>query len=199
MTPRIRLANQSDGPRLAAIYAPAVVGSTLSVEPTAPDGAEMGRRILETTAKLPWLVAETDTVLGYAYARPHRIVASYAWSVEVAIYIAPEAQRRGVARALYASLFAILKLQGYQNAHAGITVPNVPSRTLHESIGFQLIGTYRRVAFKDGRWLDLEWFAFALGSHPPDPVLPKPLPEVIGTPEFDRAFRAQGAPYPHGV
>jgi phosphinothricin acetyltransferase len=148
----------------------------------------MGRRVLETTAKFPWLVAETDTVLGYAYARAHRIVASYAWSVEVAIYIAPEAQRRGVARALYASLFAVLRLQGYQNAYAGITVPNAPSRALHEAIGFQLVGTYRRVACKNGRWLDLEWFALALGSHPPDPKHPKPLPEVVGTPEFERAL-----------
>jgi len=150
----------------------------------------MSRRVLETTAQRPWLVAETDTVLGYVYAGAHRVRASYAWSVEVSIYTAPEAHRRGVGRALYTSLFAILGLQGFQNAYAGITVPNPPSRAFHEVMGFRLVGTYPQVAFKDGRWLDLEWFGRSLGSHPSNPPAPRPLPEIVRTPEFERALLA---------
>jgi L-amino acid N-acyltransferase YncA len=177
----IRLATPSDGARLAEIYRPAVVNSTLSVEPTAPDGTEMTRRVLDTLALRPWLVAESDAVLGYAYAGPHRVRASYAWSVEVSIYADPVRHRRGVGRALYTSLFAILRLQGYQNAYAGLTVPNPPSRAFHQDMGFRLVGTYPQVAYKDGRWLDLEWFGLALGPHPVDPPLPRPLPQLFGT------------------
>src|SRR5512143_4314084 len=136
----IRLATASDGQRLAEIYRPAVVDSTLSVEPVAPDAAEMPRRVLETLTVRPWLVAETDAVLGYAYAGPHRVRASYAWSVEVSIYADPARHRRGVGRALYTSLLAILRLQGYQNAYAGLTIPNPPSRALHQAMGFLLVG-----------------------------------------------------------
>lgn len=186
----IRLATPADGPRLADIYRPAVVGSTLSVEPIAPDGLEIARRVGDTLTQRPWLVAEADTVLGYAYASPHRVRASYAWSVEVSIYTDPAHHRRGVGRALYTSLFAILRLQGYQNAYAGLTVPNPPSRALHEAMGFRLVGTYAQVAYKDGRWLDLEWFALALGSHPHDPPQPSPLPELLGTEAFARALQA---------
>jgi phosphinothricin acetyltransferase len=185
---RIRLATAEDGPRLADIYRPAVVGSTLSVEPVAPDGAEMGRRVQETTRHKPWLVAEADTVLGYAYAGPHRVRASYAWSVEVSIYTDLGAHRRGIGRALYASLFAILRLQGFQNAYAGITVPNPPSRAFHQAHGFQLLGTYPKVACKDGRWLDLEWFGLALGPHPARPDPPRPLPDLLGSDAYERAL-----------
>lgn len=187
---RIRLAVSSDASRLADIYRPAVVGSTLSVEPTAPDGPEMARRISDTLTQRPWLVAETDTVLGYAYASPHRIRASYAWSVEVSIYTDATRHRQGVGRALYTSLLSILRLQGYQNAYAGLTVPNPPSRAFHEKMGFRLIAVYPQVACKDGRWLDLEWFGLALGSHPINPPAPRSLAEVVGTESFAKALQA---------
>jgi phosphinothricin acetyltransferase len=184
----IRLARPSDGPRLAAIYHPAVVGSTQSVEGTPPDGAEMSRRVAEITLMRPWLVAEAESVLGYAYAGPHRPRSGYAWSVEVSIYTAPDAQRRGIGRALYSSLFAVLSLQGFQNAYAGITVVNPQSRAFHEAMGFEYIGTFRQVTFKDGAWLDLDWFGRSLGSHPPDPAPPRPLPELVGTRELEQAL-----------
>jgi phosphinothricin acetyltransferase len=150
----------------------------------------MARRVVDTLRQRPWLVAEGETMLGYAYAGPHRVRASYAWSVEVSIYTDPARHRRGVGRALYTSLFAILRLQGYQNAYAGLTVPNPPSRAFHEAMGFRLVGTYPRVAYKDGRWLDLEWFGLALGSHPQDPAAPRPLPDLLGTPALAQALRA---------
>ena len=189
-TMRIRLAVPSDGPRLAAIYEPAVVGSTLSIELTAPDGAEMSRRVVETTAQRPWLVAEAESILGYAYASPHRVRLAYAWSVEVSIYTAHEAHRRGLGRALYTSLFAVLRLQGFQNAFAGVTVPNPASSAFHEAMGFELIGTYRRVGFKDGRWLDTRWYGRSLGDHPPDPAPPRALPDLVSSLAFEEALQA---------
>ena len=187
---RIRLATPTDGPRLAAIYAPAVVGSTLSVELTAPDGAEMSRRVTDTLMHRPWLVVEADAVLGFAYASQHRVRPAYAWSVEVTIYTATDAHRQGLGRALYTSLFAILGLQGFQNAYAGITVPNLPSSRFHEAMGFELVGTYRRVAFKLGRWIDVGWYARSLGQYPADPGPPRPLPDILQSPGFEAALQA---------
>jgi len=187
---RLRLAVPGDGPRLAAIYEPAVVGSTLSVELTAPDAAEMSRRVTETLLHRPWLVAEADSVLGFAYASQHRARPAYAWSVEVTIYTATDAHRRGLGRALYTSLFAILRLQGFQNAYAGVTVPNLPSSKFHEAMGFELVGTYRRVAFKLGRWIDVSWYARSLGQHSAEPAPPRLLPDVLHSPEFEAALQA---------
>lgn len=200
-TTRVREAGPSDEnadspgdserwPAAGAIYEPAVVESTLSLELTAPNGAEMGRRVAEITARLPRLVAEADTVLGYACASPHRVRSAYAWCVEVSIYTAPEAHRQGIGRALYTSLFSVLRLQGFQNAYAVVTVPNPVSNAFHEAMGFAFIATYPRVGYKLGRWFDTRWYGRALGQHPLDPPAPQSLPELLGSPALEEALRA---------
>ena len=44
---------------------------------------------------------------------------------------------------------------------AGIDAENVTSISLHESLGFKVVGHFREVGFKFGRWLDLEVHAAA--------------------------------------
>ena len=76
-------------------------------------------------------------------------------------------------RALYTSLFTLLRLQGFYAAHASVTLPNEASVGLHESLGFRPVGVYPRVGFKDGRWYDVGWWQLALRdrSEEPGPTL----------------------------
>ena len=184
---RIRLARPDDGERVAAIYRPAVVERATSFELDPPSGAEMAERITRTLARTPWLVAELPevpgTVIGYVYASAHRDRAAYQWSVDVAAYVDAAAHRRGVGRALYVALFAALRLQGFVNAYAGITLPNPASEALHRALGFEPVGIYRRVGYKLGAWHDVAWFALTLGEHASPPAIPKPLAEVRGAVE----------------
>ena len=175
----IRLASAADGHRLAEIYAPAVIGQSISFEVDAPDGAEMARRVENVCARTPWLVCErAGAVLGYAYASPYRERLAYQWSVEVSAYVAPEAHRCGVARALYTSLFAMLEVQGYRNAYAGVALPNEASVALHTAVGFTLVGVYHEVGYKLGAWHDVAWFERALAPHSVNPPPPRLLPEL---------------------
>ena len=188
---RIRLAEASDGPRVAEIYRPAVVSFATSFEVDPPDGSEMARRIGAVTQRTPWLVGEEDgAVLGYAYAGTHRERAAYSWSVEVSAYVDPSALRSGLGRRLYERLFAILTLQGFQNAYAGITLPNPASVGFHEALGFSMVGTYRRIGYKNGAWHDVRWYERSLGTHAPNPSPPRPLPEVAREPSFANALAA---------
>src|SRR3954468_22101831 len=133
----IRLARPDDGAGIAAIYRPAVVDAATSFEIEPPDAEEMARRIAKLAGRTPWLVGERDgDLIGYAYAGPHRERAAYQWSVEVSAYVDAATQRSGVARMLYTSLFALLVLQGYRNAYAGITLPNTASEGFHRALGF---------------------------------------------------------------
>jgi L-amino acid N-acyltransferase YncA len=179
MPTAIRLATPDDAPALAAIYAPVVADTVISFELEPPDAAEMARRVERTLARTPWLVcALGGDVLGYAYAGPHRERAAYRWSVDVSAYVHAEARRRGVARALYASLFAALAVQGYRNAYAGVTVPNAASEALHRAAGFTPVGVYRGVGYKLGAWHDVLWLERALAPRVADPPAPAPLPAV---------------------
>lgn len=165
-----------DADACAAIYAPSVTGSAASFEEEPPDGAEMGRRIAHISERYPWLVAESEgTVIGYAYASPHRERAAYRWSVDAAVYVGEGHRGRGVGRALYQALFERLARQGLRTVCAGITLPNAASVALHESCGFRPIGVYRNIGFKAGRWHDVGWWQLDLapGSDGP-PVEPGP-------------------------
>ena len=182
---RIRLASPADGEALALIYRPAVVDVATSFELEPPGGEEMGRRVSALIARLPWLIAERNgDVAGYAYASPHRERAAYRWCAEVSAYVAPGAQRGGVGWSLYSALFDILALQRYRNAYAGITLPNEASERFHERMGFTLVGVFRRIGYKFGRWHDVAWYERELATRGADPAPPRPLDELVSAGEI---------------
>jgi phosphinothricin acetyltransferase len=171
----IRRVELADAPAIREIYAPFVSDSATSFELVVPDLAEIGRRIEAQRDRYPWLVFERGRrILGYAYASSHRARWAYQWSVEVSVYVHPEAHRYGVGRALYTALFGLLRRQGYVNAYAGITLPNPSSVGLHESLGFVPIGVFQRIGFKFDRWHDVAWQHLPLVETPQSVSEPRP-------------------------
>ena len=187
----IRLAGSGDAAAVAAIYAPYVTAASTSFEYAPPDAAEMAARIASTLTFTPYLVLESGgEILGFAYASKHRERAAYQWSVDVSVYVHDRAHRRGVGRALYQSLFALLSLQGFYTAHAGITLPNPASVGLHEALGFRLVGVYRAVGFKRGAWHDVGWWQLPLRERTGAPDPPRSLGEAQRDPAWERAMAA---------
>ena len=165
----VRVARPDDGDAVASIYAPYVSETAISFEEQPPSGVEMTSRIAATLPTHPFLVfEESGRVLGYAYGAVHVARASYRWSANVSVYIANDAHRRGIGRALYDHLLSTLARQGFHALFAGITLPNAKSVGLHEAMGFIHLGTYREVGFKFGRWHDVGWWRLGIGDRLPD-------------------------------
>ena len=78
--------------------------------------------------------------------------------MSTAIYISRDHHRRGAGRALYTTLFALLRALGYRQATAGITLPNPASVGLHAAFGFAPVGVYRQIGYKMGEWHDVGWY-----------------------------------------
>jgi L-amino acid N-acyltransferase YncA len=184
----VRLADpEVDAAVVAEIYRPSVEGSVTSFELVAPDAREMARRIRDVLPRMPWLVAVApaaagDLIVGYAYATKHRQRPAYRWSVETSVYVREGWQGRGVGRALYDALFAVLRLQGFANAFAGVTLPNAPSVALHAAMGMRPVGVYERSGWKLGAWHDTAWFGLRLAEPPltvdGEPAEPRTLEEL---------------------
>jgi phosphinothricin acetyltransferase len=182
MAAQIRFAQPLDAAGILAIYAPYCESTTVSFEVVAPSLDEMQQRITRISPNYPWLVAEVDgQIAGYVYASRHRERAAYRWAVDVAVYIAPQYQRCGVGRALYRTLFELLREQGYFKAFAGVTLPNAGSVGLHESLGFVPAATFRGVGYKNGRWLDVGWWQLELRPEQQDPTDPRPFDSIRGS------------------
>ncbi|MBN9599508.1 MAG: N-acetyltransferase [Afipia sp.] len=163
----IRPATPADIPAITAIYGFEVREKTASFELTAPDEAEMQRRLAALAGGgFPYLVAEADgRVAGYAYAGPYRPRPAYRYTVENSVYLDPAFYRRGIGSALLAELIAQCTARGFRQMIAVIgDSANAASIGLHKRAGFAMIGIHPDVGFKFGRWLDSVQMQLALGE-----------------------------------
>lgn len=187
----IRVATMKDAPAIRAIYAPFVESTPISFEVEPPSTREMRARIERTLDQYPWLVCETadDEVIGYAAASELRATPPYIWTVELSAYVRPDAQQAGVGTALYTSLLETLEEQGYYNVYAVVTLPNPASVRLHKQMGFDPVGTFPTVGYKQGEWHDIQWWYRQLTDPPSDPDPPQPLSSLRETSELRQALQ----------
>jgi L-amino acid N-acyltransferase YncA len=163
----LRAATVADIAAIAAIYRPAVLTGTASFELEPPDEAEMLRRFMAIAEEgYPYFVAEIDgRVVGYAYAGAYRTRPAYRFTVENSVYIAPEAQGRGVGALLLKALIEAATAKVYRLMVAVIgDSRNYASITLHRSAGFTFCGIIHSVGYKFGRWLDSVIMELPLGE-----------------------------------
>lgn len=179
----IRAAEPEDAAAIAAIYAPFVIGGTVSFETEAPDTRQMRARMAASNGLYPWLVAtngdpDRGGVLAYAYAAQFRDRPAYRYVVETSIYVAGSMQGQGAGRLLYEALIDTLRAQGFTQAIGAIALPNDGSIKLHESVGFRRAGVYREVGYKQGQWIDVGFWQCELNESVVPPVEPRPFSDV---------------------
>ncbi|GAB2484818.1 GNAT family N-acetyltransferase [Jatrophihabitans fulvus] len=169
----IRDATVDDAAACAAVYAPYVRDTPITFELDAPDADEFARRITAAQRRWAWLVAERDgRVVGYAYGGSFKERAAYRFACEVSVYLDTGLRRTGLGRALYQALFPRLAERGYRTAVAGMTLPNPASEGLHRALGFEPVGTYRRIGWKHDQWHDVAWMQRDLCRAPDPPAEP---------------------------
>jgi phosphinothricin acetyltransferase len=159
----LRPCTATDAAQICAIYNDYVRDTVVTFEESPVTETEMGRRIADVTAQLPWLVwEESGEILGYAYATPWKVRAAYRHSVESSIYLAPRATGRGLGSQLYGALIAELRHRGLHCVIGGAALPNPASVALHEKLGFSKVAEFREVGFKFGRWIDVAYWELTL-------------------------------------
>jgi L-amino acid N-acyltransferase YncA len=122
-------------------------------------------------------VAERDGVLlGYAYAGAYRTRPAYRSTVEDSIYVAPEAQGRGIGRKLLSALIEACERRGFRLMVAIIgDRASAGSIRLHEALGFSHVGTLEPVGYKHDRWLATVLMQRVLGEGAATPpTIPVP-------------------------
>ena len=165
----VRDATAEDAAACAVIYAPYVTETAISFEYEPPTAEAMAQRIATAQQRHAWLVLEDDgRVVGYAYGGPHKDRAAYRWACEVSVYLELGRRRSGAGRALYEALFDRLAARGFRTLVAGMTLPNPASEGLHRALGFEPVGVYRRIGWKNGAWHDVAWVQRSIGpDHGP--------------------------------
>ena len=153
----IRDATEDDLPRIVAITNHAIAHTTANWN-YAPVTLEQRRAFLlaRQARGFPVLVAEDESgVTGFAAYGDFRAFDGYAHTVEHAIYVDPQAQGRGVGKALLAALIDRARHAGMHVMIGGIDAGNDISIALHRRFGFVETGRMPQIGRKFDRWLDL--------------------------------------------
>ena len=163
----IRPVTPADIAVVTQIYAAAVRHGTASFELEPPSEAEMAQRQRALfDGGYPYFAAEIGgSLVGYAYAGPYRPRPAYRFTVEDSIYIEPQAQGRGIGRALLGRLIEEAERLGFRQMIAVIgDSAQTPSIELHRAMGFRMVGNLENVGFKFDRWLDSVLMQRTLGA-----------------------------------
>ena len=169
----IRSSQDQDLAAITAIYAHHVLHGTGTFEVDPPSPEDMRTRRADVLSKgLPYLVAaDGEQVLGFAYCNWFKPRPAYRFSAEDSIYISPEAQGKGLGRALLAELSAQAEKAGVRKLIAVIgDSANTGSIGLHLSVGFSHVGTIKSCGWKFNQWLDVVMMEKTIGlgdSCPP--------------------------------
>lgn len=169
----IRYATVADAEKLLEIYSHYVLNTAISFEYAVPTVNEFRERINTTLSKYPYLVLEENgEILGYSYAGPFKTREAYKYSVENTIYLKKGLQKKGYGRILLEALEKELSDKGFTNANACIAYTenddeylNKNSMEFHAHMGYRLVGTFHKCAYKFGRWYDMIWMEKFVGEH----------------------------------
>jgi phosphinothricin acetyltransferase len=164
-TPTVRDATADDLPAVAAIYTHYVLRTAMTFNTEVRTPAEWTDRFHRNVERGRYhlLVAElAGAVAGYVETGPFRPKPAYDPSVELSIYVAPDAGGAGVGGALYGTLFERLRDADFHRAYSVIALPNDRSVAFHERWGFVHRGTLTEAGRKFGRYLDVAFYERAL-------------------------------------
>ena len=107
--------------------------------------------------KLPYLVAlDKNKVVGIAYLNKFREKSGYRYTFENTVYVHKEYLNKGIGSKLLKELINISKRN--KNIKKIIAViggiDSTGSIKIHKKNGFQKVGIFKKIGFKNGKWID---------------------------------------------
>jgi L-amino acid N-acyltransferase YncA len=148
----LRLLRPDDWLAVRAIYQAGIDTGNATFETAVPDWPAWNAAHLTDHR----LVARLDDrIVGWTALAPVSDRCAYAGVAEDSLYVAPDAQGRGVGRALLAAVVASAERGGIWTIQTGIFPENQASVRLHQACGFRLVGVRERLGQLHGRWRDV--------------------------------------------
>lgn len=155
----IRHAKPSDLPEIVVIYNASIPGrmATADTAPVTVAQREAWFAEFSPTLRPLWVYcdAEGAPVSGWLSLRSFYGRPAYRATVEIGVYVAPDAHRRGIARRLVDHALQQGPALGIRTVLAFVFAHNGPSIALFERVGFASWGRLPRVAELDGVERDL--------------------------------------------
>lgn len=148
---QIRSFQKEDYSACAKIYQEGMDAGIATFETKVPDWEKWNTKFLPQCR----FVAELNaTIVGWCALSPFSVREVYKGVAEVTIYIAAEAQQKGIGTLLLQHLVNESEISRFWTLQARIFTENTASIVLHEKCGFRKVGIREKLGQRDGIWYD---------------------------------------------
>ena len=145
----------TDWPEVRRIYAQGIATGDATLEREVPDWNHFDRSH-PTDCRLVARDGAGGTVLGWTALGGYSARNVYRGVAWESVYVAADARRRGVGRALLEALIPASEAAGFWTLLAGVMLDNTASLGLHKAVGFRRVGVQRAMGQDPrGRWRDV--------------------------------------------
>jgi L-amino acid N-acyltransferase YncA len=152
----IRPATDADAAVIASIYNYYIRTSTATFDTEEKSVDDRIAWLAEHGGPYPALVVEDGgTVIAWGSLSKWGTRCAYRHSVEVSVYVAPDATKSGVGPAMCQALIDRARDLGHHAIISQIVSENEPSLKMGARLGFKEVGRMPEVGRKFDRWLDL--------------------------------------------
>lgn len=147
----IRSFQKKDYSACAKIYKDGMDTGIATFETKVPDWNAWNAKFLKQCR----FVAEANqTILGWCALTPFSSREVYKGVAEVTIYVAKEAQQKGIGKLLLQHLIEESEKVNFWTLQAKIFAENTVSINLHKNCGFRVVGTREKLGMRGGIWYD---------------------------------------------
>jgi len=152
----IRPASENDVSIITEIYNEAILNTVATFDTEVKSEVDRFKWLREHGNNHPVLVAELNgKVAGFASLSRWSDRSAYDSTAETSLYVHKDFRKQGVGKQLLEVLVLEGENVGLHTLIARITDGNDQSIYLHERIGFTVIGTFREVGVKFGKYHDV--------------------------------------------
>lgn len=160
----IRHATQHDIPAILEIFNDALIHTTAVYSyqvATLQEQQDWFKHKIESG--FPVYVAEDEKgCLGYVTYGSFRTRPAYKYTVELSIYVDKKTRNQGVGKAMMTKILEVCEEKELKTLICGIDSENKASIALCQKFGFIHSGSLKKVGYKFGHWLDLEFYQLEL-------------------------------------
>lgn len=152
MAIKIRFVTSEDWLDVKRIYEAGIDTKMATFESKAPEF--YNEWFGEANPNCSFVATEENQILGWCKLTPVSKRKVYKGVGEVSIYIAPEANGKGIGNLLLNHMILASENEGFWTLESKIFKENVASLNLHKKNGFRIVGIREKIALLDGVWRD---------------------------------------------
>ena len=142
-----------DGEKVISIFQEGINGGNATFDQTAPNWEAWDKKFHKICR---WILEnENQEVVGWAALQPISNRACYKGVAEVSIYLSNSVQGKGLGVVLLKKLILDSEEHNFWMLQSGIFPENKASISLHQKLGFRMVGTREKIGKMNGVWRDV--------------------------------------------